>query len=319
MRSSYAPLVAAALAAAVGCVIPLDPPRDCGDGYVDQLAGEECEPSLAGSMVGYCPAGEVPAPGACDRDTCTFDRGACTRCGNGVLDPGEACDPADMSQPPCPIEGAARCRSDCTIDVSGCPRTCRDGVVDVDLGEECDFGLVTDVTDKGAPLYIDCRDLNPPTWRPYGSGHSSRCIGCKWDRSTCFYCGNARLESLEVVDDGLFKDKDQMHAAEPEVCDGDIAPDPQALSAFCQDRCDAGGLPVACEYTCSDRCDAFLEPEGDDPGCCTPRGAGCPYYEDGQIFKGRKPCCGFDDGDQPYDPCVVSVDAETGIFLRTCP
>ncbi|PCC71337.1 hypothetical protein SAMN02745121_00876 [Nannocystis exedens] len=321
MRSSYALLVAAALAAAGGCLVPLDPQRDCGDGYVDKLAGEECEPSLAESMVGYCAADEVPAADACDRETCTFDRDACTRCGNGVLDPGEACDPTDMSPPPCPIEGTARCRSDCTLDVSGCPRTCGDSVVDVDLGEECDFGPAKDLTDKGAPVEIDCKDLKPPTYRAYGGGTSSRCIDCKWDRSDCTYCGNARLESTEVIDkEDLHLDDGNQHEFEPEVCDDGVAPDPQALSAFCQDRCDAGGLMVACTYACSERCDVFLEPAdgGPDNGCCTPSSAQCPYNENGELLNKRKPCCGLEGMDLQQDPCVVSVESP-GNYSRTCP
>ncbi|WAS94315.1 hypothetical protein [Nannocystis punicea] len=317
MRLAHALLVAAGLGGTLGCVVQLDLQPDCGDGYVDRLAGEECEPSQADSMVGFCAAGEVPGPGACDRSTCIFDRGACTRCGNGLLDPGEACDPMDMSSPPCPIEGSARCRSDCTIDVSGCPRACGDGVVDEN--EECDDGLVTDVTDKGAPIRIDCTTLDGPNFRAYGGGESTRCIECKWDRSNCHYCGNQLLESADVLDK-----EDELRDAKPEVCDGEVDPDPQALSLFCQARCNAGGLMVACAYACNESCDAFLAPPGDVPdnGCCTPRSANCPYNDKGEIYKNREPCCGFPPGDLPEDPCVealVELEAGTTVLRRTCP
>ncbi|MDC0718300.1 hypothetical protein [Nannocystis bainbridge] len=325
MRPPYALLVAAAVAAGVGCVVPLDPVRDCGDGFIDKLAGEDCEPSLVAGMLGFCGADEVPGPGACDRETCTFDRDACTRCGNGLLDPGEACDPRDMSQPACPLAGLARCRSDCTIDVSSCPRTCGDGVVDLDL-EECDWGRPDDLTDKGAPLSVECVDLPAPTYRAYGDGTSTQCTAdCTWDRSDCTYCGNARLESLAVIDKyDLHLDDAGRHDFAPEVCDAGVAPDLQALSAFCQDRCDAGGLMIACTYACSATCESFLEPEdgGPDNGCCTPRGASCPYYKDGELFKlfnKRKPCCGLEGIEFDADPCVVNVELEGTVGLRICP
>ncbi|MBZ5707887.1 hypothetical protein [Nannocystis pusilla] len=313
------PLLVVTLAAVVGCIVDLDPRRDCGDAYVDELAGEECEPSQAESLAGYCPAGEIPGPGACDPTTCRFVPDSCTRCGNGVLDPGEACDPKDTNQPSCLFGGVAQCRSDCTIDQSKCARGCGDGVVDVDLGEECDLGPVNDVTDKAAP--VDCRELPGPTaGRPYGSGVSTDCVKCMWDRSNCRYCGNERLENLDVVaDEQLHIDFDSKIKALPEVCDGDQA-DPKALSQYCQDRCDAGGFTVACAFTCADKCDEFLEP-ADDPAelaCCTPSGSACPNDEKGELYKGRLPCCGVPASDPPVDRCSEDWTGNT-LSLRVCP
>jgi cysteine-rich repeat protein len=79
----------------------------------DGLAeGSTCVFSLpTGAIGGYCNQGGVCIPASC---------------GNGVIDPGEACDDGNR-------ESGDGCRGDCEkIEV------CGDGVVDV--GEQCDDG-----------------------------------------------------------------------------------------------------------------------------------------------------------------------------------
>ncbi len=51
-------------------------------------------------------------------------------CGDGIIDPGETCDPPNFS--PDPVTGQTQCRSDCTF--------CGDGVVQSDDYETCDAG-----------------------------------------------------------------------------------------------------------------------------------------------------------------------------------
>lgn len=62
-------------------------------------------------------------------------------CGNGLLDPGEACDPG-LPTTPCTTlgfyEGEATCRADCTFDRSTCAGYCGDGVLQTAGAEECD-------------------------------------------------------------------------------------------------------------------------------------------------------------------------------------
>lgn len=74
----------------------------CGNGTVDTAAGEQCDPA---AMPSGCAAGEgcLPAgsPGEC---TCE------PLCGNGTLDPGEACDPLTAST----CAAGQPCNSDCT-------------------------------------------------------------------------------------------------------------------------------------------------------------------------------------------------------------
>jgi hypothetical protein len=54
------------------------------------------------------------------------------RCGNGVLDPGETCDPPDPTPIPGVVPPQATCRPDCTF--------CGDAVVQAADGETCDDG-----------------------------------------------------------------------------------------------------------------------------------------------------------------------------------
>lgn len=84
----------------------------CGDGIVQSLRDEQCEPALAG--VDVC------------SDRCRFRS---RTCGDGRIDPGEACDagPANAETP------NAACRSDCG------PVRCGDGILD-DRTEACDDG-----------------------------------------------------------------------------------------------------------------------------------------------------------------------------------
>lgn len=99
-----------------------------------------------------CPVGNVCTPGGCateenayacdavpDGDACTTDArepgscrgGACQPvvCGNGVREPGEACDDANL-------DGGDGCSATCASD-----ETCGNGVIDTGLGEQCDTGL----------------------------------------------------------------------------------------------------------------------------------------------------------------------------------
>lgn len=88
----------------------------CGDGVVEQALGEQCEPSIHDASLPY----------GCD-NTCHF---ILTSCGDGKLDPGEACDQgAGNSNVP-----GAYCRSNCSF------ARCGDGIVDALQGEECDDG-----------------------------------------------------------------------------------------------------------------------------------------------------------------------------------
>jgi cysteine-rich repeat protein len=88
----------------------------CGDGVVEQALGEQCEPSTHDPSLPY----------GCD-NTCHL---ILVSCGDGQLDPGEACDqgPNNSNVP------GAYCRTNCSF------ARCGDGIVDGLQGEECDDG-----------------------------------------------------------------------------------------------------------------------------------------------------------------------------------
>lgn len=82
-----------------------------------------------------------------DDGTRTVAPDATTTCGNGVLDPGEACDPARAEGLDCAAvspafaSGSATCTSACELDSRACvrhPGRCGDG--QLDPGETCDDG-----------------------------------------------------------------------------------------------------------------------------------------------------------------------------------
>ncbi|MCY1061398.1 hypothetical protein [Nannocystis sp. SCPEA4] len=298
-------LLAASLGVAAGCLIELGARPDCGDGYIDPLAGEDCEPDAPDSYADKCTElGKVASPAACNPKTCTFDAGGCSACGNGVVDAGEECDPEDMTQPTCPGEGVAVCRDNCTVDVSGC-EACGNGVVDID--EECDYAADLD----NIAIQVPCTELDSPAGitRRYGSGNSTQCTSkCEWDRSSCSYCQNDKLEGEDLVGD-LYVDFEQTIMPVPEVCDHEQA-DKEALVAHCQDAC-GSNYRVECKFQCADDCQAFNTAAVplEQLDCCTARGEACPYLQ-GKLIDGRKPCC-FDPGDGG-EPCELALG---GLYL----
>ena len=112
----------------------------CGDGIVNAACGEECDP---------------PAPDVCS-NLCTREVG----CGNGIVDPGEACDDGDADDcdgcttrctAPTGCGDGIVCGNEACDDgnataCDGCSPTCEvevgyrcgDGIVDGTCGEECD-------------------------------------------------------------------------------------------------------------------------------------------------------------------------------------
>lgn len=121
-------------------------------------------------------------------------RDAGPNCGDGVLDPDEDCDGANLGGFDCAVlgfeSGTLGCNA-CLFDTSQCTGiipVCGDGIVDED--EDCD----------GANLDLkDCADLG------FDSGVLG-CDACVFDTSQCEYsepvCGNGVIEEGENCDDG---------------------------------------------------------------------------------------------------------------------
>jgi len=151
------------------------------------------------------------------------------RCGDGVVDPGEACDDGNTA------DGDA-CTPSCG------PPTCGDGIVQ--LGESCDDGN-TDATDDCLPscLHAFCGDRAVRAGvEACDDGNASDTDGCTRDCALAF-CGDGFVHAgVEACDDGNSIDDDGCdNACRPPVCgDGkragaeecDLGPDNGDRPAF---------------------------------------------------------------------------------------
>jgi hypothetical protein len=120
---------------------------------------------------------EVPCgDGVCDAsETATGCESDCG-CGNGIANPGEACDGADLASGTCMDEvqrgGTLKCNADCTFDVTACTLAgCGNGIVEE--GETCDGAELGSRT---------CSALG------YAGGDLGCTADCAYDVTTC--CSN---------------------------------------------------------------------------------------------------------------------------------
>jgi len=96
--------------------VPITPDPTCGDAHLDE--GEECDGSDFG-MATCKSQGFDEGQLICD-SSCRFVQTLCVkRCGNGVLDPNEACD-GDAGVPGCATFGYQACTSACQLEVKHC-------------------------------------------------------------------------------------------------------------------------------------------------------------------------------------------------------
>jgi hypothetical protein len=256
-----------------GCLLEVDAGPSCGDGFVDRARGEECDFALQD---------ELPPGQSCDPDACVL-----YRCGNGELEPGEACEGTQArALPPCQAWTCAACQV-------VCPR-CGNGLVDA--GEECDFEFEVISTTP-----TQCDSISVPG-RPgdfYEPGGNPVCrADCRWDRSTCSLCGNGEL------DDQIIDPNTGSLIIAAERCDGEKF---DLADRF--DRCEAAcGEPGRdCKATCGEGCfDIRVDPT--DAACCVrpghPRSSVVPC------------CCELPEGElPPY--CSDVFDPSLG--TPTCP
>jgi hypothetical protein len=215
--------------------------RECGNG--DLEPGEDCDPTIPGGIdcdaLGF-PGGTL----ACDTLNCVYDTSGCASpgvCGNGLLEPGEACETlagtcsisgaACNDNAGCPVGetcdgteiylGSGLCASggvlrcvNCQEDTSAC-YDCGDGAIDRtcsgDERETCT--LDSECAAKNAGLCVgreqcDGSDLGTPPAEcgDAGGGFTGGTLGCLstcfWDTSLCFGCGNGTVEPGEVCDPG---------------------------------------------------------------------------------------------------------------------
>ena len=114
-------------------------------------------------------------------------------CGDEFLDPGEACDGANLGGQDCVSlghyenVGAPVCTPACTFDTAACGPRCGDNTVDVDHGEVCDAQQLTGNT---------CVTLG------FTGGALACGADCQYDISGCIsVCGNGVVEPDEGCDD----------------------------------------------------------------------------------------------------------------------
>ncbi|MDP1828495.1 MAG: VCBS repeat-containing protein [Archangium sp.] len=95
---------------------PPPPPPTCGDGLIQE--GEDCDASDPGTAT--CQSLGFDTGRLVCSSTCRYDTTLCVRrCGNGVLDLGEACDGA-LGVVPCTTWGFNACTSTCAVDTRRC-------------------------------------------------------------------------------------------------------------------------------------------------------------------------------------------------------
>lgn len=273
-----------------GCILDLGPIPSCGDGYVDVAADEECDPN-----------DDDPTP--CDENCRTI----AITCGNGKVDPGEACDTVDFGGKLCKSNvGFLVCRSDCTIDDSNCDR-CGDGKVDP--GEECDPEYVPP-QDGGFANPVECASLKYPL-KPYTTGTVDLCTNkCTWYRGKCGYCGDDKADPPTEL--GL--DTNLTLVSAEEFCDGRDA-SPERLGKFCDSNCPQTGL--RCQAQCLSDCSAFdlTQTSPESLQCCRETGDDCPFVGD------STPCCYAytHDLENKFDESAACTNQfEMGELRRVC-
>jgi hypothetical protein len=284
-------LMCAGVALLVGCILDLDPIPSCGDGYVDDAAGEQCDP-----------ADDDPTP--CDPVDC---RTQTVYCGNGVRDPGEACDFDDFGNKTCQSgKGFLSCNADCTLDETTCD-PCGNG--ELDPGEECDPKHVP--MEGGLVNPVECSSLTEFPLKPYTTGIVTMCTNeCMWYRGPCGYCGDNEVDPPTIVDLNFPDGK-----SEDEFCDGDDAP-LDRLRAYCDSTCPSIGLE--CKATCLNDCSAFdfKQISSEELQCCVAPGTRCPSEGD------PAPCCfaykeGLQDKFDSDAACFDQFD-EMGVIRSVC-
>ncbi len=267
--SAFAVAVSVGFAVGSACLLDLDHEVACGDGYIDPLAGEECEPGDEDSYINAC-VGTIRPRGdaACDPETCKIinDRIQCAYCGDNLLDDdaGEECDGEIIPQE-CWAAGEVKCTPvTCKADYSSCDK-CGNGVKDD--GEECD-------PEAGGGIAVPtfCKDLKSPyTDQPYSSGSTVSCLDdCTFDRTECGYCNNGELESEGLL---VSLPTQPMTMSRPEKCDGPNFDLDELASEY--PACSDGAIA---NVDCATNCLGFVMRDG--PICCLPKGADCPEDTD---------------------------------------
>jgi cysteine-rich repeat protein len=145
----------------------------CGNGIVNPGLGEKCDPP-----------GPSPDPAVKDcNNYCVF-----VECGNRFVDSGEQCDDGN-------IEPGDGCSEQCLSEY------CGNGIIDNDLGEQCDHGGSPGDRCSAICFIEVCGNGNVDSDEECDDNNTTAGDGCS---SSCKSeaCGNGLLEGSEVCDDG---------------------------------------------------------------------------------------------------------------------
>ena len=208
----------------------------CGNGVINTLkTEEECDikngtpvfpkdRNTCSAVVGAGSTGDLMCS-----PTCRIVTAGCTEannCGNGTLDPDEACDGTSFkgNKSSCSawdskyISGNVSCNA-CTVDFSRCiersTNACGNDALDGD--EECD-----------GTLYRDGK-TTCSAWNPDFVSGTLSCNGCRVDYSGCVEkasatCGNGEIDGTELCDGAKFKDdKTACSAWDDTYASGDVS------------------------------------------------------------------------------------------------
>lgn len=227
----------------------------CGDGAINQ-AGEECDKGTFG-LINSCTKYQNYIAGTlkCTSD-CKLDPSGCIArqpCGNGELDPGEACDGTDLGLPtsncadynPSFSGGVISCTNDCQFDTSKCQGTqgaCGDGKINI--GEACDGSVLGSLK--------SCADYS----QSFTAGTLKCTSDCKLDTSGCTkaqMCGNGKLNTGELCDGTNFGTINNLNcnSYSPNFVNGTLKCNSCKIST---DDCNSNTVQI----TCKDRGDCKI-------------------------------------------------------------
>ena len=318
----------------------------CGDGYQQLDEGCDIGPYLANDPripnpppcvppgqpnACTCAPGYIQAPFGSTIDNKWGSRGnyCIPACGNGQIDPGEACDDGLGVNGNC---------GKCTLDCKRQMGVCGDNVVDRDCGEVCDDGNTNSCDGCNSICSFDdtlCGDGIPSynCGQPCDDGNDNPNDGC--DACRIPQCGDGIKTTNEQCDDGNRDDCDGCHndcttnlntcgdghTCGAEQCDraGEVWDcDVDCTTNTCGDghkgvgeQCDDGRNTVTCDVDCTPpRCGDGVVNEAtgeecDDRGDSWRCDADCTWKVCGDGSKNQQAAC--DDGDT--DQCTPGCNS----------
>ena len=200
----------------------------CGN-LTERLGLKRCvetSNTCEGTVLTVCQEGAPEVRVECGPDLlCNAELGQCDLCGNGIVDPGEQCDPlndldclvscqlaaicgdGEVGQGETCDDGNTASGDGCRADCKG-EEACGDGLVDVDAGEVCDDGnnAPSDGCRSDCAGFEVCGDglVDVDAGEVCDDNNNAPNDGCRSDCAGLELCGDALFDPAagEVCDDG---------------------------------------------------------------------------------------------------------------------